>query len=46
MQMLQQPDKITFLYLRNHEFRHVRFVAAEESLGRLVRFGDIEPPKE
>ena len=24
MQMLQQPDKITFLYLRDHEFRHVR----------------------
>lgn len=24
MQMLQQPDKITFLYLRNHEVRHVR----------------------
>jgi hypothetical protein len=24
MQMLQQPDKITFLYLRDHEFRNVR----------------------
>jgi hypothetical protein len=24
MQMLQQPDKIAFLYLRDHEFRHVR----------------------
>jgi hypothetical protein len=24
IQMLQQPDKITFLYLRNHEFRQVR----------------------
>jgi hypothetical protein len=24
MQMLQQPDEITFLYLRDHEFRHVR----------------------
>jgi hypothetical protein len=24
MQMLQQPDKITLLYLRNYEFRHVR----------------------
>jgi hypothetical protein len=24
MQMLQQPDKITFLYLRDHEFRQVR----------------------
>ena len=24
MQMLQQADKITFLYLRDHEFRHVR----------------------
>jgi hypothetical protein len=24
MQMLQQPDKITFLYLRDHEFRHMR----------------------
>jgi hypothetical protein len=24
MQMLQQPDKITFLYLRDHEFRHIR----------------------
>jgi len=23
VQMLQQPDKITFLYLRDHEFRHV-----------------------
>ncbi len=24
MQMLQQADEITFLYLRDHEFRHVR----------------------
>jgi hypothetical protein len=24
MQMLQQPGKVTFLYLRNHEFRQVR----------------------
>jgi hypothetical protein len=24
MQMLQQPNKIAFLYLRDHEFRHVR----------------------
>jgi hypothetical protein len=24
MQMLQQPNEITFLYLRDHEFRHVR----------------------
>ena len=24
MQMLQQPDKIAFLYLRDHEFRRVR----------------------
>ena len=24
MQMLQRPDKIVFLYLRNHEFREVR----------------------
>ncbi len=24
MQMLQQPREIVFLYLRNHEFRHVR----------------------
>jgi hypothetical protein len=24
MQMIQQPDEITFLYLRDHEFRHVR----------------------
>jgi hypothetical protein len=24
MQMLQQADKVTFLYLRDHEFRHVR----------------------
>jgi hypothetical protein len=24
MQMLQRPDKITLLYLRDHEFRHVR----------------------
>src|SRR5580658_2925118 len=24
IQMLQQPDKITFLYLRDHEFRQVR----------------------
>jgi hypothetical protein len=24
MQMLKQADKITFLYLRDHEFRHVR----------------------
>jgi hypothetical protein len=24
MQMLQQPDKVTFLYLRDHESRHVR----------------------
>ena len=24
MQMLQQPNRIVFLYLRNHEFRHVR----------------------
>jgi hypothetical protein len=24
MRMLQQPDKITFLYLRDHEFRQVR----------------------
>ena len=24
MQMLQQPDEITFLYLRDHEYRHVR----------------------
>jgi hypothetical protein len=24
MQMLQRPDEITFLYLRDHEFRHVR----------------------
>jgi hypothetical protein len=24
MQMLQQPDKIIFLYLRDHQFRHVR----------------------
>src|SRR5215471_4013461 len=24
MQMLQQPDKITFLYSNNHEVRHVR----------------------
>jgi hypothetical protein len=24
MQMLQQPEKVVFLYLRNHEFREVR----------------------
>jgi hypothetical protein len=24
MQILQQPNEITFLYLRDHEFRHVR----------------------
>jgi hypothetical protein len=24
MQMLQQPDKITILYFRDHQVRHVR----------------------
>jgi hypothetical protein len=40
MQMLQQPDEITFLYLRDHEFRHVRMNQAHPAQVTPSWYGD------
>ena len=40
MQMLQQPDKITFLYLRDHEIRQVRMNGAHPAQVTPSWYGD------
>jgi hypothetical protein len=40
MQMLQQPDKITFLYLRDHEIRRVRLNQPHPALVTPSWYGD------
>jgi hypothetical protein len=40
MQMVQQPDRITFLYLRDHEVRHVRMNEAHPARVAPSWYGD------
>jgi hypothetical protein len=40
MQILQQPEKITFLYLRDHEFRQVRMNDAHPAQVTPSWYGD------
>jgi hypothetical protein len=40
MQMLQQPDKVTILYLHDHEFRQVRLNQSHPAHGTPSWYGD------
>jgi hypothetical protein len=40
MQMVQQPDRITFLYLRDHEVRHVRLNETHPAQVKPSWYGD------